>query len=130
MALYRQSFIHSTGGTVEGVLGHGEKRSNIQLFLIVDVGCINLGQDLMLGQVKQALIGFFVRHFVLQKTRWFRTVEVGRLRLFRTIEGGRLRWFLMLPTAGLVHLYSHKSTLNSLFIFFVNWVLKNPFFLV
>ena len=54
LILYLQKIINHQSGTVEDFLGHNEKRFNIQLFINMEVGWINLAQDLIVGQAGKA----------------------------------------------------------------------------
>ena len=54
LVLYQHYIVNDDSGTLKDVLDDDEKRFNIKLFIIMDMGCINLVQDLMVGQGKQA----------------------------------------------------------------------------
>jgi hypothetical protein len=53
---YQHNIISDLGSTFKDVLDDDEKRFNIKLFIIVDVGCINLIHDLVVGQGEQAQV--------------------------------------------------------------------------
>ena len=65
LVLYQHYIINDDSRTLKDVLNDDEKRFNIKLFIIMDmVGWINLVQDLLLRQGKQAqatLIGLLWR---------------------------------------------------------------------
>lgn len=64
MVLYQHDIVNDLGGALKNVLDDDEKRFYIELFIIVDMGCVNLVQYIVVGQGKQAqvtLIGLLWR---------------------------------------------------------------------
>jgi hypothetical protein len=53
---YQHNIINDLGGTLKDVLDDDEKRFNIKLFIIVDVGSIDLIHDLDVRQGEQAQV--------------------------------------------------------------------------